>query len=342
MAALSKLPLRQLGRNGPLVPRLGLGSTGASGIYNAPLSEVDHLAFLDEAYNRGETFWDTADKYGASEDVLGKWFAANPDKRENIFLSIKFGIILTPGQSPPFKVAPPEYCREAIEASLHPLNLPYVNVYYVHRLDKVTPIEKTMEAMEKSNSLSECSAESLRRAYAVHPITAVQVEFSLFCGTIESSQTRLLETARKLGVTIVCYSPPGNGFLTNTIRSRGDVKPGDSRVHLPWLKEEDLDKDVPVVEKIAGIAALKGFSSAQLALAWLLAQGDDIFPIPGTSRANRLVENLESVRVSVSTDEDKALWEIADAVVGTQFQGTTGYAFSDTPATHPSTVRRMF
>lgn len=195
---------------------------------------------------------------------------------------------------------------------------------------------------EKSNSLSECSAESLRRAYAVHPITAVQVEFSLFCGTIESSQTRLLETARKLGVTIVCYSPPGNGFLTNTIRSRGDVKPGDSRVHLPWLKEEDLDKDVPVVEKIAGIAALKGFSSAQLALAWLLAQGDDIFPIPGTSRANRLVENLESVRVSVSTDEDKALWEIADAVVGTQFQGTTGYAFSDTPATHPSTVRRMF
>ncbi|KAJ6190309.1 Aldo/keto reductase [Penicillium mononematosum] len=341
MAALSKLPLRQLGRNGPFVPRLGLGLMSASGIYNSPLSEVDHLAFLDEAYNRGETFWDTADKYGASEDVLGKWFAANPDKREHIFLSSKFGIILNPGQSPPFKVdSTPEYCREAIEASLHRLNLSYVDIYYIHRLDKVTPIEKTMEAMvELKNAgkikhlgLSECSAESLRRAYAVHPITAVQVEYSLFCRAIEAPQIRLLETARELGVAIVCYSPLGNGLLTNTIRAREDVKPGDSRVHLPWLKEGNLEQNVAVVEKIASIAALKGVSSAQLALAWLLAQGDDIFPIPGTTKAHRLVENLESVHVSVSADEEKALREIADAVVGARFQGMTGYAFADTPA----------
>ncbi|KAJ5498748.1 Aldo/keto reductase [Penicillium expansum] len=340
MAALSKLPLRQLGRNGPFVPRLGLGLMSASGTYNAPLSEADHLAFMDEAYKRGETFWDTADKYGTSEDVLGKWFAANPDKREDIFLSSKFGIVLTPNQKPAFKIdSTPEYCRKAIESSLRRLNLPYIDMYYIHRLDKVTPIEKTMEAMvELKNAgkikyigLSECSAESLRRAYAVHPITAVQVEYSLFCRAIESPQTRLLETARELGVAIVCYSPLGNGFLANTIHTREDVKPGDARGHLPWLNEENLEQNVAVVEKIASIAASKGVSSAQLALAWLLVQGDDIFPIPGTTKAHRLVENLESVHVSVSAGEEKVLRETADAIVGARFQEMTGYAFADTP-----------
>ncbi|CAI7594540.1 unnamed protein product [Penicillium glandicola] len=340
MAASTKLPLRQLGRNGPFVPRLGLGLMSASGVYNAPLSEADHLAFLDEAYKRGETFWDTADKYGTSEDVLGRWFAANPDKREHIFLASKFGIVLTPGGTASFKVnSTPEYCREAIESSLRRLNLPYIDIYYIHRLDKVTPIEKTMEAMvELKNAgkikyvgLSECSAESLRRAHAVHPITAVQVEYSLFCRAIESPQIRLLETARELGVAIVCYSPLGNGFIANTIRIREDVKPEYARVYLPWLKEENLEQNVAVVEKIANIAASKGVSSAQLALAWLLAQGDDIFPIPGTTKPHRLVENLESVHISVSADEETALREIADAMVGGRFQALTGYDFADTP-----------
>ncbi|CAI7642067.1 unnamed protein product [Penicillium viridicatum] len=337
MATLSKLPLRQLGRNGPFVPRLGLGLMSASGIYNAPLSEADHLAFIDEAYNRGETFWDTADKYGTSEDVLGKWFSANPNKRKDIFLSSKFGMILSPGT---FKIdSTPEYCRKAIESSLRRLNVPYLDIYYIHRLDKVTPVEKTMEAMvELKNAgkikhigLSECSAESLRRAHAVHPITAVQVEYSLFCRAIESPQYRLLETARELGVAIVCYSPLGNGFLANTIRTKEDVKPGDARSNLPWLTEENLEQNVAVVDKIAKIAASKGVSSAQLALAWLLAQGDDIFPIPGTTKTHRLVENLESVRVSLSADEEKELREIADGIVGGRFQEMTGYAFGDTP-----------
>lgn len=270
--------------------------------------------------------------------MLGKWFSANPNKREDIFLSSKFGIILSPGT---FKIdSTPEYCRKSIESSLRRLNVSYLDIYYIHRLDKVTPVEKTMEAMvELKNAgkikhigLSECSAESLRRAHAVHPVTAVQVEYSLFCRAIESPQYRLLETARELGVAIVCYSPLGNGFLANTIRTKEDVKPGDARAKLPWLTEENFEQNVAVVDKIAKIAASKGVSSAQLALAWLLAQGDDIFPIPGTTKTHRLAENLESVRVSLSADEEKELREIADGIVGARFQELTGYAFADTPA----------
>ncbi|KAJ5928465.1 Aldo/keto reductase [Penicillium verhagenii] len=365
MTAPNELPLRQLGRNGPFVPRLGLGLMSLSGVYNEPLSEPDHFAFLDEAYKQGETFWDTgrpnpsreqskcntytctngisaADKYGTSEEVLGRWFAVNPDKREHVFLSTKFGIrAVAPGKDAPVLTvdSTPEYCREAIESSLRRLNLPYVDIYYIHRLDQVTPIEKTIEAMvELKNAgkikhlgLSECSAESLRRAHAVHPITAVQVEYSLFCRDIESPEIRLLETARELGVTIVCYSPLGNGLLTNTIHAKVGEKPEGSRGYLPWLKEENLEQNAAVIKKIHTIAASKNVSSAQLALAWLLAQGDDIFPIPGTIKAHRVAENLESVHVSISADEEKALREIAGGIVGGRFQAMTGYVFADTP-----------
>ncbi|KGO76307.1 Aldo/keto reductase [Penicillium italicum] len=185
-------------------------------------------SYKESEYDADEYF--TADEYGTSEDVLGKWFAANPDKRKHIFLSSKVGMKLTPDQVPPFKIdSAPEYCREAIESSLRRLNL---------------------------------HAESLRRTHTVHPITAVQVEYSLFCRAIESPQIRLLETARELSVAIVCYSPHGNGFFTNTIRTREDVKPGNARGHLPWLNEENLEHNVAVVEKIASIAASKGVSSA--------------------------------------------------------------------------------
>lgn len=246
----------------------------------------------------------------------------------------------TPGKAPGVAMdSSPEYCRAAIEASLARLGLPFVDLYYVHRLDKVTPIEKTMETMVelkeagriKHIGLSECSAESLRRAHAVHPVTAVQVEYSLFCRAIEPPQTRLLETARELGVAVVCYSPLGNGLLANTIRSRDDVQPGDARAHLPWLKDENLRQNVATVDKIAGIAASKGVSSVQLALAWLLAQGDDVFPIPGTTKTHRLAENLESANVSLTAEEEKALRETADSIVGGRFQEMTGYAFADTP-----------
>jgi aryl-alcohol dehydrogenase-like predicted oxidoreductase len=216
--------------------------------------------------------------------------------------------------------------------------LPYVDVYYVHRLDKVTPIEKTIEALVefkkagkiKYLGLSECSAESLRRAYAVHPITAVQIEYSPFCLDVE---TKLLETARELGVAVVAYSPLGNGILGGQIRTPADfTQEGDLRRHLPMFSEENLPKNLAVVDKISEIAKAKGATTGQLTLAWLLAQGNDIFPIPGTTKASRVEENLGSLFVSVSAEEEQAIREISQSVVGGRFQAATGYSFADTPA----------
>ena len=235
----------------------------------------------------------------------------------------------------------PEYCSISIEASLKRLGLPFVDLYYVHRLDKVTPIEKTMQAMVelkeagkiKHIGLSECSAESLRRAYAIHPITCVQMEYSLFCTEIESPEWRLLETARELGVAVVCYSPLGNGLLTGNIRSRADVSnPGDKRGHLPWLREGNLESNVRIIDQITDMAKSKGLTAPQLALAWLLAQGDDIFPIPGSSKVEHLEQNLESLFVNLSAEEERELRMLGEQVVGGRFQAATGYAFADTPA----------
>ncbi|RAL07877.1 Aldo/keto reductase [Aspergillus homomorphus CBS 101889] len=231
----------------------------------------------------------SADIYGASEDVLGRWFAANPEKRKDFFLATKFGIGPSSESPRGYKIdSTPECCREALERSLKRLDLPYVNFYYVHRLDKVTPIEKTMEAMVqlkqegkiKLIGLSECSAESLRRAHAVHPVTCVQVEYILFYLAIESPQVRLLETAQELGVGVVAYSPLGNGDIS---------RPGNSRRVLPGLHEKNLAKT------------------------WLLwirfspspnKKGDDIFAIPGITKIEHLEENLRSVFVRVSEEEE--------------------------------------
>lgn len=279
-----------------------------------------------------------ADEYGDSEDLIGKWFAANPEKRKNIFLATKFAIRGSPSQGVLRIDSSPEYCREAIEKSLKRLGLPFVDLYYVHRLDKVTPIEKTMEAMVelkkagkiKHIGLSECSAASLRRAHAVHPISCVQVEYSAFCTDIERNQ--LLQVARELGVAIVAYSPLGNGILSGTIRKREDViKPGDLRGVLPWLSEENIEKNLAVIDKISDIAKTKGIATAQLALAWVLAQGDDIFAIPGTKQVHRLEENLGSLSVSLSEEEERSIRKLAQDVVGGRFQNMTGYAFADTP-----------
>lgn len=281
-----------------------------------------------------------ADKYGNSEDLLGKWFVANPEKRKDIFLATKFGI-KTIGIPPGHTMdSSPEYCRECIEKSLDRLGLPCVDLYYVHRLDKVTPIEKTMLAMvELKNAgkikyigLSECSAESLRRAHAVHPITCVQVEYSLLCTEIESPNKRLLEVARELGVAIVCYSPLANGCLTGSIRSRADVaKTRDPRGVLPWLKEENIEKNVVILDQIAEIAKKNGVTLPQLALAWLLAQGDDIFPIPGSSSVDRLDQNIQSFDVKLSAEDELEMRRLAKGIAGGRYQEITGYAFADTP-----------
>ncbi|EGR49903.1 aldo-keto reductase [Trichoderma reesei QM6a] len=337
---LPKIVTRALGKNGPQVPRLGLGLMGLSGHYGLPAPDEERLAFLDKAYEMGETFWDTADMYGDCEDLLGKWFAANPGKRDNIFLSTKFGL-RTEGRN--IKVnSSPEYCREAIEKSLKRLGLPSVNLFYVHHLDKVTPIEKTMEAMvELKNEgkiqhigLSECSADSLRRASAIHPIACVQMEYNPFTLEIESPQRRFLETARELGIAVVAYSPLGRGLLTGAIRSKEDItKAGDMRTMLPRFSGENLDKNVATVAKINEIAEKKGVTPSQLTLAWVLAQGDDIFAIPGTTKAERLRENLAAMSISLSAEEEQAIRNVATEVAGLRIpEDVPGVnLFGDTP-----------
>lgn len=281
-----------------------------------------------------------ADKYGDSEDLLGKWFAANPEKRQDIFLATKFGFTSMVGGSIQVDTTP-EYCRTALEKSLKRLGLPFVDLYYIHRLDKVTPIEKTMKALvELKNAgkikyigLSECSAESLRRAYAIHPVACVQIEYSLSCMEIEWPKWKLLETARELGVAIVAYSPLGNGLLTGAIRSREDVdKPGDRRGGLPWLRAENIETNLRILDRVGEIAKTKSVTTPQLCLAWLLAQGDDIFPIPGSSKIARLEENLGSLSVSLSKEEEKEIRKLGESFLNERFQNMTGYAFGDTPA----------
>lgn len=235
----------------------------------------------------------------------------------------------------------PEYCRKAIESSLARLGVSYIDIYYIHRLDKVTPIEKTMEVLVELKAagkikyigLSECSATSLRRAHAIHPITCLQVEYNLFCTVIETPEIAILETARELGVGVVAYGPLGSGILSGTLRSREDFsKPGDLRGMIPQLREENLDSTVSIVDKISDIAKAKGITTGQLALSWLLAQGDDIFPIPGTTKIHRLKENLSSMSVSLSPDEQKSIRELAKGIRGGRVQDLMGFSFGDTPA----------
>lgn len=208
-------------------------------------------------------------------------------------------------------------------------------------MDKKTPIEKTMQAMVelknegkiKHIGLSECSADTIRRAHAVHAVTAVQLEYSPFCLAIEEPDIAVLKTCRELGIAVVAYSPLGNGLLTGTLRKQADwSKAGDLRGHLPWLQEDVFEHNLGVVDRIGEMAAKKGVSSAQLSLAWVLAQGDDVFAIPGTRNIHRLEENLASLDVQLSAEEEKAVRDLAQDIKGGRVQDLTGYAFAGTPA----------
>ncbi|KAH8898044.1 Aldo/keto reductase [Thozetella sp. PMI_491] len=341
MAQIGKLTSRPLGKNGPLVPRLGLGLMGTSGHYRMAKSDEERIAFLDKAYEMGETFWDSADMYGDCEDLLGKWFAANPEKRKDIFLTTKFGI--RHGEGAMGVDSSPEYCRAALEKSLKRLGLLYVDLFYIHHLDKVTPIENTIQAMvELKNEgklkyigICECSATTLRRAQAVHPITAVQTEYNLFTLEVESPERLLLQTARELSIAFVAYSPLARGILTAAFRAKEDVtQPGDMRSMLPRYTGDNFGKNVAIADKISEMAKAKGATAAQLALAWLLAQGDDVFGIPGTSSAERLAENVGAMDIQVTAEEEAELREIAKGVAGGRlpdsFAGIN--LFADTPA----------
>ncbi|KAJ3286197.1 hypothetical protein HK104_009147 [Borealophlyctis nickersoniae] len=314
---LPAMPKRHLGRNGPLVSAIGLGCMGMSEFYGQT-DEQESLRTLNRAIDLGCTFWDTSDAYGvgANERLLAKVLAT---RRAEVFLCTKFGICREPGQ--PYVInGSKEYVKSACSASLQRLEVDCIDLYYLHRVDLKTPIEETVSAMAelvkegkvKYLGLSECSAETLRKAHAVHPIAAVQVEYSPWSLDIE--QNNLLATARELGVSIVAYSPLGRGFLTGRYKSLDDFEKDDYRRSSPRFAGDNFAKNLTLVEKFNEMAKAKGCTAGQLALAWVLKQGEDFIPIPGTKRVKYLEENIGSAAVTVTDQDDAQIREIIKSI----------------------------
>ncbi|KAK0704425.1 Aldo/keto reductase-like protein [Lasiosphaeris hirsuta] len=325
MAPPAKLPTRKLGKNGPEIPALGFGLMGLSIAYGAAPPDSERLAVLDRAWELGCTHWDSADAYGDSEDLLGKWFALHPERRADIFLASKFGIKASFNADNTMNLSidsSPEYARQQAEASLKRLGTDYIDLYYVHRVDDKTPIEKTIEELVKLKAegkirhigISAASAKTLRRASAVAPIDAFQVEYSPWALEIEDAQINLLNTCRELGISIIAYSPLGRGFLAGQIRSPSDFEPTDFRRLLSRYSEENFPKNLVLVDRINELAKKKGCTGGQLTMAWILAQGNDFFPIPGTRNIKYLEENIAAVHVQVSDDEEKEIRKLLEDV----------------------------
>jgi len=336
-----QLETRKLGKNGPSVVALGFGTMGLSAFYGTPDSDEERFKVLDRAYELGQTNWDSADVYADSEDLIGKWFART-GKRNEIFLATKFGNKSVEGYKRVVDSSP-EYVKQACAKSLKRLGIETIDLYYCHRVDKVTPIEKTVEAMVelkkegkiKYLGLSEVSADTLRRACKVHHIDAVQIEYSPFSIDIENPQVNLLKTCRELGVATVAYSPLGRGFVTGVYRSPDDFEDGDFRKGSPRFSKENFPKNLKLVDGLVDLAKKKGCSPGQLTLAWLLAQGEDIIPIPGTKKIKYLEENLGALDVKLTKDEEKQIRGLVEnaEVHGLRYpEGMMSYLFADTPA----------
>ncbi len=299
------LSTRRLGRNGPDVSSLGLGCMGMSEFYG-PTDEGQSIATLERSLELGVTFFDTADIYGsgANETLIGPVLGRH---RDEVVVATKFGNVRTAdGQR---RVdGRPEYVRDCCDASLRRLGFDTIDLYYQHRVDPATPIEETVGAMAELVAagkvrylgLSEASPETLRRASAVHPITALQTEWSLWSRDLEAE---IVPTARELGIGLVPYSPLGRGFLTGEITSPEDFAPDDFRRHNPRFQGENFQRNLDLVRRVRELAESKGVTPGQLALAWLLAQGDDVIPIPGTRRIPWLEENVAADGVSLSPAE---------------------------------------
>ncbi|KAH7094758.1 NADP-dependent oxidoreductase domain-containing protein [Paraphoma chrysanthemicola] len=334
------LPTAPLGKDGPQVTRLGFGLMGLSAFYGAPKPDSERLALLDQAHALGEHFWDSSDLYGDNEDLIGKWFKANPDKRKDIFFATKFAVRTVGGERT--TDSSPEYVKQAIESSLRRLGIEQIDLYYCHRVDQKTPIEKTVEAMAqlkqegkiKYLGLSEVSSDTLRRACKVHHIAAVQIEYSPFALDIESKQIDLLKTCRELGVAVVAYSPLNRGMLAGALKSPDDFEEGDFRKFAPRFSKENFPKNLVLVDQLTAIAKKKNVTPSQLTLAWLLAQGQDVFPIPGTTKLERLKENLGSLDVKLTAEDEKEIREAAEGadVSGTRYpESFMATCYADTP-----------
>ncbi|RFU34188.1 hypothetical protein B7463_g2174, partial [Scytalidium lignicola] len=334
------LSLRALGRDGPQVSAIGLGFGSLGGFYGPAGALDEKVAVLEHAHATGLHFWDMADIYNDSEDVVGEW-VKQYGKRNDVFLATKFGLQPQPGGMHTFR-SDPEYVKAACERSLKRLGVDTIDLYYCHRVDGVTPIEKTIEAMvELKNQgkirylgLSEVSASTLRRAHAVHPIAALQMEYNLLTLDIESSTSEILKTCRELGVTIVAFCPIGRGVLTGQFQSHADIPEGDLRRKLPKYSEENFPKILELVQALKDVANIHGSTQAQVALAWLLAQGPDIIPIPGTKSTAKMDENAASALLQLSDQEVQEIRTLAERmeIEGTRYSAARmATLFVDTP-----------
>jgi len=309
---MSAIVTRPLG-NAQVFP-IGFGAMGLSAFYGDTLPDEERFKLLDAVLESGCNYWDSADIYGDSEDLLGKWFQRS-GKRSSVFLASKFGF--RPGH---VLDGSPEYVKQAVESSLKRLGVEFVDLYYLHRPDTKTPIELTIRALAefvkagkiRNIGLSECSASTLRRAHAVHPIAALQVEYSPFTLDIEFPEVGLLETARELGVTIVAYSPLGRGLLTGQITSPDQFSDDDFRKMIPRYSKENFPRILALVDGLKQVGEAHGATSGQVTLAWLLAQGHDVIPIPGTTKIKYLKENVGGASLSLCTDEIAAVRRMAE------------------------------